>query len=57
MVGSTDSNDGDVSGGHGGTDAWVVRINKNGEIKWQKPLGGSGYEELRQIAPTPHGDY
>ena len=57
MVGSTDSNDGDISGTHGGTDAWVVRIDKNGAIKWQKPLGGSGYEELRQIAKTPLGDY
>jgi hypothetical protein len=57
MVGSTDSNDGDVSGTHGGSDAWVVRIDKNGTIKWQKPLGGSGDEELRQIAWTPRGDY
>jgi hypothetical protein len=57
MVGSTDSNDGDVSGNHGSTDAWVVSIDKNGAFKWQKPFGGSGYEELRQIAWTPHGDY
>jgi hypothetical protein len=57
MVGSTDSNDGDVSGNHGSMDAWVLRIAKNGALKWQKPLGGSGGEELKQIAWTPHGDY
>jgi hypothetical protein len=57
MAGSTGSNDGDVSGNHGYFDAWVVRIDKNGAIKWQKPIGGSGTDELRQIAWTPHGDY
>ena len=38
------SNDGDVSGNHGGGDIWVVKLTNQGIIEWQKCLGGSSYE-------------
>jgi hypothetical protein len=38
---STSSDDGDVSGNHGGIDYWVVKIDHQGEIQWQKCYGGS----------------
>ncbi len=41
-VGNTDSNNGDVSGNHGGSDAWVVKTAANGTVLWQKCLGGTG---------------
>ncbi len=44
VAGYTSSNDGDVSGNHGGVDAWVVKLDIDGNIQWQKCLGGSGYE-------------
>lgn len=44
FVGVTYSNDGDVSGNHGGADAWVVKSNLSGKIIWQKAVGGSGDE-------------
>ena len=45
-AGSTDSNDGDVSGNHGGySDAWIVNYNSVGGIVWSKVYGGSGYEQ------------
>jgi hypothetical protein len=37
----TASNDGDVSGNHGTSDTWVVKINKDGNISWQKCFGGA----------------
>lgn len=43
------STDGDVTGNHGGTDFWVVKINGNGNIIWQKSLGGSNAEEAFTI--------
>ncbi|HQQ97109.1 MAG TPA: hypothetical protein PLX35_07590 [Cyclobacteriaceae bacterium] len=43
-VGSTTSNDGDVTANHGLRDIWVVRLNGSGDIQWQKTLGGSGDE-------------
>lgn len=42
--GSTYSNNGDVTGYHGATDLWVVKINRQGNIIWQRALGGSGGE-------------
>ena len=44
IFGSTTSNDGDVSGNHGGTDIWVVNMSLNGTILWQRCYGGSGDE-------------
>jgi hypothetical protein len=44
LAASTRSNDGDVSGLHGGSDMWVVRTDNQGQIVWQRCLGGS-YEE------------
>lgn len=41
VTGSTESNDGDVSGNHGFYDFWVVRLDASGSLLWQKALGGS----------------
>ena len=51
------SNNGDVSGNHGLTDAWVVQFDENGQINWQKCLGGSGGEELTRVIQTIDGGY
>lgn len=50
-------NDGDVTGFHGGEDAWILKVNNNGNIQWQKCLGGSGYEynDLGKILETSDG--
>ena len=58
--GLTYSNDGDVSGYHGGdeADAWVVKLSSSGAIQWQKVLGGStGCDFANAILPTPDGGY
>jgi hypothetical protein len=57
LIGSTTSDDGDVSNYHGGSDMWVVKINNNGILQWQKTLGGSDYEEAREIASAINGVY
>ena len=49
ISGTTTSNDGDVSGNHGGGDIWLVKISANGTIEWQKCIGGSGLEEKPSI--------
>lgn len=41
---TSSTNDGDVTGHHGSisySDYWVVKLDKNGALKWQKCLGGS----------------
>ncbi|MBK7337709.1 MAG: hypothetical protein IPJ00_16805 [Saprospirales bacterium] len=47
MAGRTTSNDGDVSGNHGDSDAWVVKLDAAGEIQWQKCLGGTANDDAR----------
>ena len=58
--GLTYSNDGDVSGYHGGTeaDAWVVKLSSTGDVQWQKVLGGStGCDFANSILSTTDGGY
>ena len=35
------SNDGNVSGNHGGSDAWGIKFSSTGAIQWQKCCGGT----------------
>ncbi|MCX6281434.1 MAG: T9SS type A sorting domain-containing protein [Bacteroidetes bacterium] len=44
LLGVTNSYDGDVSGNHGDYDYWVIKIDRWGNILWQKCYGGSGYD-------------
>jgi hypothetical protein len=57
VAGSSSSNDGDVSGNHGGWDYWVVKLNSSGDIVWQKCLGGSNYDWATSIAQTSDGGF
>ncbi|MBV6441714.1 MAG: hypothetical protein EPGJADBJ_03402 [Saprospiraceae bacterium] len=57
IAGSSASNNGDVSGNHGGEDAWIVKLDATGALQWQKCLGGTQEERVRQITATPDGGY
>ncbi len=57
VAGYTYSNDGDVLGNHGGADFWVVRLDENGGIIWQKCLGGSAKDIAYSLSVTPDGGY
>jgi hypothetical protein len=56
-VGSTSSNDGFVSGNHGGSDCWIVKIDSFGIFEWQKCLGGSRDDEAHFVQQTSDGGY
>ncbi|MBN1324227.1 MAG: hypothetical protein JW986_09590 [Methanotrichaceae archaeon] len=57
LSGSTGSNDGDVSGNHGGADYWIVKLDQTGALEWQKCLGGSGDDYAYSIQQTSDGGY
>ena len=57
VAGETESNDGDVSGNHGGFDSWVVKLNSSGNIEWQKCLGGTGWDWENSIQQTSDGGF
>ncbi|MGN7783661.1 hypothetical protein ACTJIJ_04015 [Niabella sp. 22666] len=56
-AGTTASNNGDVSGNHGGDDYWVVKLDASGNIIWQKTLGGSGTDWSYTVQQTTDGGY
>ncbi|GBC85869.1 hypothetical protein HRbin11_02328 [bacterium HR11] len=51
VAGSTDSF------GAGGTDAWVLRLDADGRVLWQKALGGDGTDVAYAVRPTPDGGF
>ncbi|HEU4903555.1 MAG TPA: hypothetical protein VFT06_12205 [Flavisolibacter sp.] len=57
MVGQTGSKDGDVTNHHGRMDAWVVKLDKNGNKQWQKTFGGTEAEGADFIIESSEGGY
>lgn len=57
MCGGTLSNNGEVSGNHGSSDFWLVKTDADGNILWQKCLGGSGYEKAFDIKRCADGGF
>jgi gliding motility-associated-like protein len=57
VAGTTLSSDGDVTGKHGANDFWIVKLDKTGNIQWQKALGGSMTELAECIQLTTDGGY
>ncbi len=52
LAGYSASNDGDVTGHHGGGDYWVVKLNSFGDLEWQKCYGGTDFDEAYSIQQT-----
>lgn len=57
IVGQSTSNDGDVTGNHGQSDFWVVKIDDQGNLEWQKSLGGSSSDVAHAVSPSSDGGY
>ena len=57
VAGFSASTDGDVTGNHGSSDYWVVKLTSTGNIIWQKSLGGSGNDDAYAVQQTADGGY
>lgn len=49
IVGTSSSLDGDVSNHISGNDVWVIAIDDNGHLIWEKSYGGTQYETVNSI--------
>ncbi|MBK9798519.1 MAG: T9SS type A sorting domain-containing protein [Bacteroidetes bacterium] len=38
-------------------DCWLLKLDSVGNIMWQNTIGGSGYDRLRDIAPSAEGGF
>ncbi|OIQ41355.1 MAG: hypothetical protein BM563_01335 [Bacteroidetes bacterium MedPE-SWsnd-G1] len=56
IIGSSDSNDVDISDNKGEYDFWAVKIDVNGILKWEKSYGGTQIDEAKSIAKSKEGD-
>lgn len=54
-LGYSNSHDGDVTGNHGAFDYWVIKLDKNGSIKWEQSLGGSSQDDGLTVTATNDG--
>ncbi len=57
LGGESQSTDGNITGNHNSLDAWVVKLNFEGKIEWQRSLGGSGIDRANDIHQTREGGY
>ena len=57
ICGETESNNEDVSGNHGGIDAWLVKLTNNGTITWKKTVGGPSNEGANSITTAQADNY
>jgi hypothetical protein len=57
LVGQTGSNDGQITNWLGGTDIWIVKTDRFGNLEWQKSIGGSAIERPYSIEQTRDGGY
>jgi Secretion system C-terminal sorting domain len=57
VAGTTQSEQGQVTGNHGWNDAWVIKLSSTGDLEWQRAYGGSGWEEAHSIQQTTDGGY
>jgi len=57
IAGTSSSNDGDVTGNHGQSDYWIVKLSPNGNLVWQKSFGGSNEDYASSIINTIDGGF
>ena len=57
MAGFTESEDFDISNAQGSYDFWIVKVDGNGNLLWERSFGGSGIEISYDIAKTLDGSY
>ncbi len=57
LAGETRSSDLDITHQNGAADVWILKINAEAEILWQKTYGGSSFDVARDITSTQDGGY
>jgi hypothetical protein len=57
IAGFSSSEDGDVTYNNGANDYWVIKLNSNGDLEWQRCFGGSNDDRAYTIDLTSDGGY
>lgn len=57
IAGRSNSEDGDVKNPLGNFDAWVIHINDNGHLIWEKTFGGIEFDSAENIKILSNGNF
>jgi len=57
VAGYSKSTDGDVSGNHGDSDFWILRLDADGDTLWTKCYGGSASDMVEDMQQTTDGGF
>ena len=57
LLGYSNSSDGDVSGNKGWDDCWLLKLDENGNILWDRNFGGTSRDLGNNILPTKDGGF
>ena len=55
ITGNTFSQDTQVSENNGESDIWLIKIDENGNLLWQKSFGGTGFDAAHSVRNTAEG--
>ena len=57
VTGHTFSSDADVSKNHGESDIWLIKIDDNGSLLWERTYGGTGFDTAQSVSLTADGGF
>ncbi len=57
VTGNTFSTDKDISMNHGESDIWLIKIDDNGKLLWEKTFGGSQFDAAQGVSTTYDGGF
>ncbi len=57
VVGATESTDFDIGASRGSYDYWVLRLDGDGELLWERSFGGSGIDRAFDVCRSTDGNY
>ncbi len=57
VAGFTGSNDGDILHNNGKRDAWILKLDQNGNIQWNRTYGGPWEDHANSVQQTEDGGY
>ena len=56
IVGTSESNDFEISNSKGSYDMWVIKLDNKGNLIWEKSFGGKGYDGGNAVIENSYGN-
>ncbi|WP_282041967.1 hypothetical protein [Winogradskyella flava] len=57
VAGDTRSNDNDISSSKGAADLWLIKISPDGNLLWEKTIGGTNFDVARAIIKSQNNGF